>query len=61
MADVKSEVSKILQDQRNAIDEAHRKLSAMAEVDKEKLSHAVAKLKSAHATFEDDAQEFVTH
>lgn len=61
MADAKSEVSKVLHESRNAIEEAHRKLSAMAEVDKEKLSHAVAKLKSAHSTFEDDAQEFVTH
>lgn len=61
MADVKSEVSKILQDQHNAIEEAHRKLSAIAEVDKAKLSHAVAKFKSAHKVFEDDAQEFVVH
>jgi predicted translin family RNA/ssDNA-binding protein len=61
MADARAEVSKIVHESRNAIEEAHRKLSAMAEVDKQRLSHAVEKLKSAHKSFEDDAQEFVTH
>ena len=61
MSDAKSEISKILSEQRHAIEEAHRKLSAMADVDKARLSHAVEKFKSAHKSFEDDAQEFVTH
>ena len=61
MADAKSEVSKVLHESRNALEEAHRKLSAIAGVDKERLSHAFAKLKSAHTTFEDDAQEMITH
>ncbi|HMF27285.1 MAG TPA: hypothetical protein VKE42_00850 [Candidatus Cybelea sp.] len=61
MADAKSEISKILHEQRNAIDEAHRRLSAMAEVDKAKLSHAIEKFKSAHKSFEDDAEGFVVH
>jgi predicted translin family RNA/ssDNA-binding protein len=61
MADAKSEVSKVLHESRNAIEEAHRKLSAIAGVDKERLSHAIEKLKSAHRSFEDDAQEMVMH
>ncbi|MBV9334226.1 MAG: hypothetical protein JO146_09475 [Candidatus Eremiobacteraeota bacterium] len=50
-----------MHESRNALEEAHRKLSAIAGVDKERLSHAFAKLKSAHTTFEDDAQEMITH
>ncbi|HYL27735.1 MAG TPA: hypothetical protein VEW74_07855 [Candidatus Nitrosotalea sp.] len=46
---------------RHEIDELHDKLSAMAHCDKAKLSKAVEKLKAAHATFEDDAQECVVH
>jgi hypothetical protein len=61
MADTKSEVSKVLSEQRDAIDEAHRKLSAMGGVDQAKLSAAIDKFKSARATFEDDAQGCVTH
>jgi hypothetical protein len=61
MADAKSEVSKVLHESRSAIEEAHRKLSAIAGVDKDRLSHAIEKLKHAHRSFEDDAQEFVVH
>jgi len=61
MTDAKAEVSKILHESRNAIEEAHRKLSSVAGVDKERLSRAMEKFKSAHRTFEDDAQEMVTH
>jgi hypothetical protein len=61
VSDVKAEVSKIIAEHRHTVDELHQKLAAIAGVDKERLSRAVAKLKSAHATFEDDAQEFVVH
>lgn len=61
MTDAKSEISKILHEQRSAIEEAHRKLSAVAGVDRERLSHAIEKFKSAHQTFEDDAQGLVIH
>lgn len=61
MADSKSEVSKVLHESRNAIEETHRKLSAIAGIDKDRLSHAIEKFKSAHRTFEDDAEGFVIH
>ncbi len=61
MSDVKTEVAKLIEEHRHTLDELHRKLSAMAGVDKERLSRAVEKLKSAHVEFADDAQEFVVH
>lgn len=61
MADAKSEVSKLMQAHKGQIDELHRKLAEMQGVNKERLSVAVEKLKSAHVQFEDDAQDFITH
>lgn len=61
MSDVKADISKIIEEHRHTVDELHQKLAAIAGVDKERLSRAVAKLKSAHAAFSDDAQEFVVH
>ena len=61
MSDAKAEVRKILDEGKHSIDEMHRKLEAVAGANKEKLSQAVAKLKAAHETFEDDAQECVVH
>lgn len=59
--DVKSEVSKLMQEHERQIDELHTKLAAADGADKERLEAAVTKLKAAHEEFEDDAQEFVVH
>lgn len=61
MSDAKAEVSKALAEHRRSFEELRQKLTSISEVDKEKLGTAVEKLKTAHMTFEDDAQEFVTH
>jgi hypothetical protein len=61
VADVKAEVSKLMEEHKRQIDELHRKLAAMPGVNKERLSIAVEKLKTAHMQFEDDAQELVIH
>ena len=61
MSDLKSEVHDVMERHRHDLDGLHRNLSAMAATDQEKLSRAVEKLKSAHKTFEDDAQECVIH
>lgn len=50
-----------MEEHKHEIDELHHKLAAIPGVSKERLSIAVEKLKTAHMTFEDDAQEFVTH
>ncbi len=50
-----------MEEHKRSIDELHSKLSALAGVDKARLSKAVEKLKGAHTAFEDDAQEFVVH
>lgn len=44
-----------LDEHARSIDELHEKLAAMPGVDKDRLKHAVAKLKAAHQTFRDDA------
>ncbi len=61
MSDAKTEVSKALEEHRRSFEALHQKLASIAEVDKEKLGKAVAKFRTARTTFEDDAQEFVTH
>ncbi|MFY9718558.1 MAG: hypothetical protein WAK16_02835 [Candidatus Cybelea sp.] len=61
MADAKSEASAALRAHGQAIDELHRKLAAIPGVDTVKLKVAVEKLKTAHASFEEDAAEFVVH
>ncbi len=61
MSDVKSEVAKLIEEHRHTLEALHSKLSTMAGVDKERLSRAVDKLKSAHVKFAEDAQEFVVH
>ncbi len=40
-----------------SIDDLHHKLAALPGANKEKLQHAVAKLKAAHKAFHDDALE----
>lgn len=56
MSDAKSEIRRAVEEHGHSLEELHRKIAAMPAVDKEKLSHAVAKLKAAHAAFSDDAQ-----
>lgn len=59
MADSRSEASKALQDHLHAIDSLQQKLAAMPGCDKDRLARAVAKYKTAHQTFQDDALECV--
>jgi hypothetical protein len=59
MADAKSEAAKALQEHGNSIDALHQKLAAMPGVNEGRLSAAVAKYKSAHEAFQDDALECI--
>ena len=59
MADAKSEASQALREHGSSIDALHRKLAATPGIDQGRLSAAVAKYKSAHATFEEDALECI--
>jgi hypothetical protein len=63
MSDAKSEIREAVEEHMRSLHadlhKLHDRLAAMPGVDKEKLSHAVAKLKSAHAAFADDAQACV--
>jgi hypothetical protein len=61
MTDVKSEVSKLMQQHKRQIDELHDKLAAIPGINKERLTQTVVKLKTAHETFEEDAQDLVIH
>lgn len=61
MSDLKAEISSLLHSHADAIDALHEKLAALPGLDKQRLENAVAKFKSAHAAFEDDAQACVTH
>ena len=56
MSDAKSKVREAVEEHGRRIDELHHKLAAIAECDKDKLSRAVEKYKSAHKAFADDAQ-----
>ena len=59
MSDAKSEVANAVAEHGRAIDELHRKLAAIAGVDKARLAKAVKKFKDAHKIFSDDAQACV--
>lgn len=61
MADLKAEVSKLMENHKREIDELHSKFAAMPGVNRERLTQAVVKLKTAHETFEEDAQDMVIH
>jgi cell division FtsZ-interacting protein ZapD len=59
MTDAKSEASQALKDHGNSIEALHRKLAAVPGVDQERLTVVVAKYKTAHAVFEEDAAECI--
>lgn len=61
MANLKEEISNLIHAHAHTIDELHQKLAALPKCDKQRLEQAVAKLKAAHAAFEDDAQGCVIH
>lgn len=61
MADNKTEAGAALTAHAGAIDELHKKLAALPGCDTERLTVAVAKYKTAHATFEDDALQCLVH
>ncbi len=55
MADVKADVMNALNSHAHVIDDLHRKLAALPGCDQQRLAKAVAKFKSAHQEFQDDA------
>ncbi len=55
MVDVKSEISRAFEAHGHLIDEVRQKLVAIEGCDKQRLEHAVEKLKAAHKAFHDDA------
>ena len=61
MSDTKDKAAAALGDHGHAIDELHKKLAAMPGVDTTRLSMAVVKYKTAHAEFEEDALECISH
>jgi hypothetical protein len=61
MSDSKTQAAAAISAHAAAIDQLHAKLAALPGCDTERLSIVVEKYKSAHAVFEDDALECVTH
>jgi hypothetical protein len=55
MSDAKADAAAALNAHARSIDELHAKLAALPGANKERLAHAVAKLKAAQQAFHDDA------
>ncbi len=57
----KTTVQMLMHAHGHAIDQLHDKLAAIPGIDKVKVKMAVEKIKTAHATFEEDALECIVH